>query len=250
MIAVGPWIASLWAMLGLPDRLDVRRPDGSVDEAVPMWTYWYLQEGEVRMAPSTLDTDAGATPPVLHVDSDLPLLDDAGARVSDGPWGIYVKPDRETVQGGAQPLTVGPDFEVDPYPTGSVDDDFPDLFCAALSHCMARFEGCRSEYVAGSLGRRRRLYRGQLPDLRPDAAQRLRRRRLQPWLQDDRGRTGDRQGAEPASTRPSCTRSATSGSRAGTCTRCPAAPIPGADRRPTPGAGRGPAARRASRKRP
>jgi methylglutamate dehydrogenase subunit A len=147
VIAVGPWIAGLWEMLGLPDHLDVRRPDGSVDEGVPMWTYWYLQEGEVRMPPSTLDTDAGEAPPVLHVDSDLPLLDDDGARVSDGPWGIYVKPDRETVQGGAQPLTVGEDFEVDPYPTGSVAEAFPDLFCAALSHCMERFEGCRSKYV-------------------------------------------------------------------------------------------------------
>ena len=60
------------------------------------------------MAPSTLDTAAGAECPVLHVDSDGPLHDDDGAVVSEGPWGIYVKPDRETVQGGAQPLAAGP----------------------------------------------------------------------------------------------------------------------------------------------
>src|SRR5215207_2406248 len=30
VIAVGPWIARLWSMLGLPDRLDVHQPDGSV----------------------------------------------------------------------------------------------------------------------------------------------------------------------------------------------------------------------------
>ncbi len=67
--------------------------------------------------------------------------------VSDGPWGIYVKPDRTTVQGGAEPLTVAGSFEVDPYPTGTVAETFPDRWCAALSHCMQRFEGCRSKYV-------------------------------------------------------------------------------------------------------
>ncbi len=116
VIAVGPWIAGLWEMLGLPDRIDVHRPDGGVDTDVPMWTYWYLQEGEVGLPPSTLNTDDGREPPVLHVDSDLPLHDDEGGLVSEGPWGIYVKPDRRTVQGGAQPLTVGESFEVDPTP--------------------------------------------------------------------------------------------------------------------------------------
>jgi glycine/D-amino acid oxidase-like deaminating enzyme len=147
VVAVGPWVAGLWEMLGLPDRIDVHRPDGSVDRGVPMWTYWYLQEGEVAMPPSTLNTDDGRESPVLHVDSHDPLRDDQGELVSDGPWGIYVKPDRESVQGGAQPLTVGESFEVDPYPTGSVEEGFPDLWCAALSHCMGRFDGARGNYV-------------------------------------------------------------------------------------------------------
>ena len=30
VVAVGPWIAGLWEMLGLPDRLDVHQPDGRV----------------------------------------------------------------------------------------------------------------------------------------------------------------------------------------------------------------------------
>ena len=54
VIAVGPWIAAMWGMLGPPDRIDVHRPDGSVERDKPMWTYWYLQEGEVsrcRRAP-------------------------------------------------------------------------------------------------------------------------------------------------------------------------------------------------------
>src|SRR5215217_3368283 len=44
VVAVGPWIASVWEMLGLPRRLDVRTPDGSVAKDQEMWTYWYLQE--------------------------------------------------------------------------------------------------------------------------------------------------------------------------------------------------------------
>ncbi len=147
VVAVGPWIAGLWEMLGLPDRLDVRHPDGHVERDRPMWTYWYLQEGEVTLPPSTLDTAAGRPAPVIHVDSDRPLRDDEGSLVTEEPWGIYVKPDRESVQGGAQPLAVGEDFEVDPYPTGTVEPGFPDLWCAALSHCMERFEGCRPLYV-------------------------------------------------------------------------------------------------------
>jgi len=147
VVAVGPWIASLWELLGQPDRIDVRRPDGSLERDLPMWTYWYLQEGEVALPPSTLSTDDGRESPVLHVDSHSPLIDDDGALVTDDSWGIYVKPDRRTVQGGAQPLTVGDSFEVDPYPTGSVEPGFPDLWCAALSHCLERFHGCRTHYV-------------------------------------------------------------------------------------------------------
>jgi glycine/D-amino acid oxidase-like deaminating enzyme len=146
VVAVGPWIPRLWEQLGLPDRIDVHRPDGSVDRDVPMWTYWYLQEGEVALPPSTFDTAQGGEGPVLHVDSDRPLRDDEGRLVNEGPWGIYVKPDRASVQGGAQPLPVGERVELDPYPTGTVEPGFPDLWCAALSHCMERFEGCRSLY--------------------------------------------------------------------------------------------------------
>jgi glycine/D-amino acid oxidase-like deaminating enzyme len=147
VIAAGPWIPSLWEMLGLPDKLDVHHPDGTIDEDKPMWTYWYLQEGEVALPPSTLNTDAGNEPPVLHIDSHEPLRADSGEVLTEEPWGIYVKPDRESVQGGAAPLTVGPEFEVDPYPTGTVDSKFADEWCAALSHCLSRFEGCREKYV-------------------------------------------------------------------------------------------------------
>ena len=147
VIAVGPWIPGLWELLGLPDRLDVHHPDGEVEREAPMWTYWYLQEGEVELPPVTLDTATGRESPVLHLDSDRPLHGDDGRLVTDEAWGIYVKPDRSSVQGGAQPLPMGHELELDPYPTGTVEEGFPDLWCAALSHCMERFEGCRSKYV-------------------------------------------------------------------------------------------------------
>ena len=146
VIAVGPWIAGLWELLGLPATLDVHAPDGSVARDRPMWTYWYLQEGEIDVDPATFATAAGDPSPVLHVDSDADLRDDDGRLLTGEPWGIYVKPDRDSVQGGAAPLTVGPEFEVDPYPTGTVDPGFPDQWCAGLSHCLERFAGCRARY--------------------------------------------------------------------------------------------------------
>ncbi len=146
VVAVGPWIQSLWAMLDLPQSIDIRKPDGTVAKDVPMWTYWYLQEGEVAVDPATFVTAAGASSPVLHVDSDRELRDDEGRLITSDPWGIYVKPDRDSVQGGAAPIQLGHQFDVDPYPTGSVDDSFPDMWCAALSHCLERFEGTRGLY--------------------------------------------------------------------------------------------------------
>jgi glycine/D-amino acid oxidase-like deaminating enzyme len=146
VVAVGPWIGTIWELLGLPARLDVRQPDGRVMADQPMWTYWYLQEGEVAVDPGTFVTADGGLSPVLHVDSDQPLRDDAGRTITSDPWGVYFKPDRTSVQGGAQPLRLGHSFEVDPYPTGTVEDGFPDMWCAALSHCLERFEGARALY--------------------------------------------------------------------------------------------------------
>ncbi len=146
VVAVGPWIASLWSMLGLPDHLDVRQPDGTVTENLPMWTYWYLQEGEVEIDPAGFVTNDGRTSAVLHVDSDQPLYDDGGSLITDEPWGVYFKPDRDSIQGGAQPLTVGTEFEVDPYPTGTVDPGFVEMWPASLSHCLKRFEGARQYF--------------------------------------------------------------------------------------------------------
>jgi glycine/D-amino acid oxidase-like deaminating enzyme len=144
--AVGPWVARMWGLLGLPRRLDIRSPDGSVARDREMWTYWYLQEGEIGVDPSIFVTADGELPPVLHVDSHAPLHADDGTLITSDQWGVYFKQDKHGVQGGASPLPQGHDFDVDPYPTGSAEERFPDLWCAALSHCMERFEGCRPKY--------------------------------------------------------------------------------------------------------
>ena len=85
-------------------------------------------------------------PPVLHVDSDAPLYDDEGKLITDEFWGNYFKQDLHGVQGGAAPVVVGQEFDVDPYPTASVQEGFADMWCASLSHCMKRFEGKRATY--------------------------------------------------------------------------------------------------------
>jgi hypothetical protein len=97
-------------------------------------------------------TADGKMPPVLHVDSDAPLYTDDGKLVTDELWGNYFKRDRHGVQGGAAPIALTTDFELDPYPTSTVDPAFPDMWCASLSHCMSRFEGCRDHYKAARSG--------------------------------------------------------------------------------------------------
>ncbi|MBV9417300.1 MAG: hypothetical protein JO363_20105, partial [Solirubrobacterales bacterium] len=127
-------------------RIDVRQPDGETEPDLPMWTYWYLQEGEIAFDPARFVSDDGRSSAVLHVDSDQTLRDDDGRLITSEPWGVYFKPDRESVQGGAQPIRLGHEIEVDPYPTGTVEPGFPDMWCAALSHCLARFESARPSY--------------------------------------------------------------------------------------------------------
>ncbi|MBV9048008.1 MAG: FAD-binding oxidoreductase, partial [Solirubrobacterales bacterium] len=146
VVAVGPWIATLWEKLGLPDHIDVRQADGSVLENQPMWTYWYLQEGEVLVDPAKFVTADGRSSAVIHLDSDQPLRDDDGLLITDQPWGIYFKPDRSSVQGGAAPIRLGNTFEIDPYPTGTVDSGFARMWSAALSHCLERFVGVSGLY--------------------------------------------------------------------------------------------------------
>jgi len=153
VVAPGPWAKRFWAMLGLPETIDVHTPSGDVARNQPMWTYWNLQEGEVGVDPMLFAKADGGAPPVIHLDTDAPLYTDDGELVTDELWGIYFKRDRHSVQGGASPLVVDGDVKLDPYPTTTdIDPSFPDLFCAALSHSMSRFEGCRPLYKMARSG--------------------------------------------------------------------------------------------------
>ena len=156
VIAAGPWIRDFWAMLELPDQVDVTGPDGTAYFPRPMWTYWALQEGTLEVDPGTFTTADGSFPPVVHVDSDVPLYDDIdGSLITGEMWGIYFKPDFDFggVQGGAAPYIVdrpAREVAVDPYGTASpefvVGEDFTRMWTSGLAHCLKRFEKRRPLY--------------------------------------------------------------------------------------------------------
>jgi hypothetical protein len=149
-------------MLDLPDQVEVRRPEGRRTE--PMWRYLALQEGTLSVDPDLLCDATGAMPPVVHLDSDAPLLDAHGDLVTDRMWGTYFKPDPHAggVQGGAAPRPVplpAAHVAVDPYGPASPDfvvgPDFARMWTAALVHCMKRFEGTEhlfSDEPSGGVG--------------------------------------------------------------------------------------------------
>lgn len=164
VVAAGPWVRDFWTMLDLPAIIPVKGRDGEVYER-PMWTYWCLQEGTLKLPPDFFLTDTGEAPPVLHVDTDAPLYDDIdGSVVTDQLWGIYYKPDVHFggVQGGAMPYVVDrpiDEIAVDPYGPASADfvvgDEFARMWSAGLAHCHKRFEGKRELFAddaSGGLG--------------------------------------------------------------------------------------------------
>ncbi|UCG23109.1 MAG: FAD-binding oxidoreductase [Chloroflexota bacterium] len=156
IVAVGPWIKKLWRLLALPETVPDPHRTG---ESAELWRFLALQEGEIEVNPYIHITNNGQRPPLIHVDSDVTLYGEDGRLVWDQPWGIYVKRDKHSVQGGAVPVDVGPDIDVDPYGTRSpyycVDDKFYDLWVASLAHCMKRYEGKRrfaSKKSSGGVG--------------------------------------------------------------------------------------------------
>jgi glycine/D-amino acid oxidase-like deaminating enzyme len=156
VVAVGPWVESLWRKLDLPSEVPDPRNPG---QRTRLWRYLALQEGEIDVNPFIHITNDGRRPPLVHVDSDVALYGEDGQLVWDQPWGIYFKRDKHSVQGGAVPKDVGDECEVDPYGTRSpyycVGEDFYDLWVASLAHCMKRFEGQRkfaSRQPSGGVG--------------------------------------------------------------------------------------------------
>ncbi|MCH6581698.1 MAG: FAD-binding oxidoreductase [Proteobacteria bacterium] len=156
VVGAGPWVKSIWDMLELPKAIDVKGNDGTIHRDVPMWVFWSLQEGTLGIDPTLQKTNDGEFPPVVHVDSDVPLYSDVdGSLITDQMWGIYYKPDFNFggIQGGAAPFKVetNPDeVAVDPYGPASPDfvvgDDFAHMWCSALAHCQKRFQGQIPKY--------------------------------------------------------------------------------------------------------
>jgi glycine/D-amino acid oxidase-like deaminating enzyme len=156
VVAVGPWVRDLWAMLDLPRTITVKDRDGTTHENVPMWRFLQLEEGVLDVPLDLLATNDGGTPPVMHVDTDAPLLSDVdGSLITEEPWGIYYKPDPHFggIQGGASPYDVAGDVdavEIDPYGPSSprfvASTDFAHMWTSALAHCHKRLEGRSAAY--------------------------------------------------------------------------------------------------------
>ncbi len=164
VVAAGPWVRDFWQMLDLPGTTAVRQSDGRLQTDADMWTYLLLQEGTLGVDPGSFTNASGGMPPVMHVDSDAPLVTSDGELVTDATWGIYYKPDLSFggVQGGSMPLPVdkaAADVAVDPYGPASpefvVSQEFARMWTTALAHCHARFEDTAHLYKdepSGGLG--------------------------------------------------------------------------------------------------
>ena len=156
VIAVGPWINQLWKMLDLPAEIAIKGRDGKLYEGLAMWVFWSLQEGTLGVDPNFQKTNDGGMPPVIHLDSDAPLISDVdGTVITEQMWGIYYKPDFNFggIQGGAAPdkVETHPDLvKIDPYGPDSPDyvmgAAFAHRWCSALAHCQRRFEGQIANY--------------------------------------------------------------------------------------------------------
>jgi glycine/D-amino acid oxidase-like deaminating enzyme len=165
VIAVGPWVNTLWTKLELPKTVSIKDSHGALHGDIPMWRYWALEEGTLGVDPNLQKTNEGLMPPVIHVDTDAPLHSDVdGSLITEEMWGIYYKPDFNFggIQGGAMPIKVQTpvdQVDIDPYgpesPEFVVDDNFAHMWCSALAFCQKRFEGQIKYYKkepSGGLG--------------------------------------------------------------------------------------------------
>ncbi len=165
VIGAGPWVRDFWNMLELPKQIDVKDLEGKVHNNVDTWRFWQLEEGVLKVDPELQKTNDGGMPPVIHVDTDAPLLsDEDGSLITEEMWGIYYKPDWHFggIQGGAAPYAVDTpvdDVLLDPYGPESPEwvsgPDFAHMWVSALAHCQKRFSGTLAQYhrdPSGGLG--------------------------------------------------------------------------------------------------
>ena len=155
ILCAGAWVSNHWEWLQLPEKLDIRYPDGMVAPDVDMWTFWRLLEGEV-FVDKPYRTSENRDPPVLHVElMNTPVIDPkSGQELQDHTY-VYWKYAAERmgtpgVQGGIIPKKIGPKAELEPY--GHANDsyqaepEFADILCTSMGQLMSRFEGCREQF--------------------------------------------------------------------------------------------------------
>ena len=141
IVAVGPWVANMWGLLGLPRRIEV------AGEEREMWTYWYLQEGEIDVDPNVFVTADGRLPPVLHVDSHAPLARRRRHADHRRAVGRLLQAGQERRAGRGVTAAEGARLPGGPLPDRLGRGQLPrPLVRGALSHCMERFEGARPKY--------------------------------------------------------------------------------------------------------
>ena len=187
---------------GMPDRdrhphARRRRPP---DQA--MWTYWYLQEGEIAVDPLIVrDRRDGGAPPVIHVDTDAPLHDRRRRLDHRRAVGhlLQARPPRRAGRRRAARRSA-PTSRSTRTRRPRRRPDVPGHVVRRAVALHGALRGLPAAVQARALGRRRRVHRRQLPGLRLHAAERLRDRRLEPRLQDDRRRPRGREGRRAAST--------------------------------------------------
>ena len=95
---------------------------------------------------------------MVHLDQSAPLRSDRdGALLSEDPWGIYFRVDREgtAVTGGGLPVLLS-DPELDPYgpdnPAHAADPGFTEFFVSGLAAAIARFRGRAEDWRATLAG--------------------------------------------------------------------------------------------------
>jgi glycine/D-amino acid oxidase-like deaminating enzyme len=157
VICAGAWITQHWDWLGMPDKLDMRYPDGGVAKDADMWTYWRLLEGEVYLKDGErFRTADDKDPPVLHVElMNAPVITEDGREFPDKHFYMYVRYAAERVgapgvQGGTIPIKLGPKAVLDPYGHKNelyqADPWFEDYYMATLAYLFDRFKGYGGQF--------------------------------------------------------------------------------------------------------
>tara|TARA_B110000263_G_scaffold71763_2_gene62794 strand:- start:1443 stop:2903 length:1461 start_codon:yes stop_codon:yes gene_type:complete len=156
VVGAGAWTPQHWEWLGGPSKLDVLYPDGHLEVAKDLWTYWRLLEGEVYLPPGVdYRTADGRDGPVLHVElMNTPVYGDDGTMIQDHVY-TYTRYAAERVgapglQGGTIPIPIGNAADLEPYghlnDLYQADDWFPEYYCKTLGMLFERFENLEPYY--------------------------------------------------------------------------------------------------------